>query len=323
MSLSIFILAYALGTPTQILVLRFLAGFGGAAPQSLGGGVVGDLWSPEERGLAMSIYSLAPLVGPATGPLVGGWIAERATWPWAFWSVSIADALLQIVGFIYLRETYAPELLKRKAREMRKSTGNEKLRSPFERPDRHWTAILARGMVKPIVFLGTEPIVQSGFLADIEVYKLNILTAFVEVFTILYGESSGIAGIHYLAIALGSTFGGQVGSRVLNSVYRKLKAKNGGIGTPEMRWTIIRYMRPVLLRELQALGRWQVLDFRYSQIKCTGNSVMVRQNWKFVFTFLKRETRLGKFHSRFNLLGHRLSRTLRLLSVWTRSPSLE
>ncbi|KAG6849258.1 hypothetical protein H0H93_009963 [Arthromyces matolae] len=147
-------------TPTQILVFRFLAGFGGVAPQTLGGGVVGDLWSPEERGMAMSIYSLAPLVGPSTGPLVGGWIAERSTWQWTFWSVSIADALLQIVGFIFLRETYPPELLKQKARAMRKETGNQKLRSTFERPDRHWTTVMVRGMIKPLVFLATEPIVQ-------------------------------------------------------------------------------------------------------------------------------------------------------------------
>lgn len=87
-------------TPTQMLVFRFLAGFGGAAPQSLGGGVVGDLWSPEERGMAMSVYSLAPLVGPSTGPLLGGWIAERAPWQWVFWSVSIADAVIQVLGFV-------------------------------------------------------------------------------------------------------------------------------------------------------------------------------------------------------------------------------
>ncbi|KAG6877679.1 hypothetical protein C0993_005099 [Termitomyces sp. T159_Od127] len=254
MSLSIFVLAYALGPLIwgplselygRLVILQvsniWFLGFGGAAPQSLGGGVVGDLWSPEERAVAMSIYSLAPLVGPSTGPLVGGWIAERATWPWAFWSVSIADALLQVIGFIYLRETYAPELLKRKARKMRRSTGNEKLRSPFERPDRHWTAIMARGMVKPIVFLGKEPIVQVFALYMAVLYGVLYLslTTFVEVFTGLYGETSGIAGIHYLAIALGSTFGGQVGARVLNSVYRKLKAKNGGIGTPEMRLPLL------------------------------------------------------------------------------------
>lgn len=31
--------------------------------------------------------------------------------------------------------------------------------------------------------------------------------------------------------------GGQVGARTLNKVYLRLKAKNGGVGTPEMRYT--------------------------------------------------------------------------------------
>ncbi|KAG6914330.1 hypothetical protein DXG01_000978 [Tephrocybe rancida] len=272
MSLSIFVLAYALGpliwgplselygrlvilqvsniwflvfntlcgfaeTPTQILVFRFLAGFGGAAPQSLGGGVVGDLWTPEERGMAMSVYSLAPLVGPSTGPLVGGWIAERTVWPWVFWSVSIADALLQIAGFIFLRETYVPELLKRKARALRKLTGNKMLRSSFERPDQHWSAIMARGMVKPLIFLATEPIVQVFALYMAVLYGVLYLS--LTIFTDVYGETTGIAGIHYLAIALGSTVGGQIGARALNSVYRRLKARNGGVGTPEMRLPLL------------------------------------------------------------------------------------
>ncbi|KAK7444062.1 hypothetical protein VKT23_015459 [Stygiomarasmius scandens] len=276
MSLSIFVLAYALGplfwgplselygrlvilqvsniwflifntlcafstTPTQLLVFRFFAGFGGAAPQSLGGGVVGDLWSPEERAMAMSVYSLAPLVGPSTGPLVGGWIALKSKWQWVFWSVSIADAILQVAGFIFLRETYAPELLKRKARSLRKATGRMNIRSAFERPDRHWTVVMGRGMVKPIIFLLTEPIVQVFALYMAVLYGVLYLslTTFVKVFTDQYGENSGIAGIHYLAIALGSTVGGQVGARVLNKVYAHLKARNGGVGTPEMRLPLL------------------------------------------------------------------------------------
>ncbi|KAF8075787.1 MFS general substrate transporter [Lyophyllum atratum] len=325
MSLSIFVLAYALGpliwgplselygrlviiqvsniwflvfntlcavakTPTQMLVFRFLAGFGGAAPQSLGGGVVGDLWSPEERGMAMSIYSLAPLVGPSTGPLVGGWIAERTHWPWVFWSVSIADALLQIAGFIFLRETYAPELLKRKARAMRKATGNHKLRSTFERPDRHWTAIMARGMIKPIVFLGTEPIVQVFALYMAVLYGVLYLslTTFVKVFTDQYGETTGIAGIHYLAIALGSTVGGQVGARALNTVYRKLKAKNGGVGTPEMRLPLLMVSATTLPIGLLIYGWtanarvfWLVPDFGVFIF-----SIGIGGNWTCIQTYL-------------------------------------
>lgn len=42
--------------------------------------------------------------------------------------------------------------------------------------------------------------------------------------------------------------GGQVGARVLNKVYAKLKAKNGGVGTPEMRSVMILLAFPSPLR---------------------------------------------------------------------------
>lgn len=50
-------------TPGQMLAFRFLAGLGGSAPLAIGGGVLSDCWSPDQRGKAISIYSLAPLLG--------------------------------------------------------------------------------------------------------------------------------------------------------------------------------------------------------------------------------------------------------------------
>lgn len=35
----------------------------------LGGGVLSDCWRAEERGTAHAIYSLAPFLGPAIGPI--------------------------------------------------------------------------------------------------------------------------------------------------------------------------------------------------------------------------------------------------------------
>lgn len=66
----------------QILAFRFLAGLGGSAPLSIGGGVLGDCWRPEERGQAIALYSLAPLLGPVVGPVCAAWIAQRSTWRW-------------------------------------------------------------------------------------------------------------------------------------------------------------------------------------------------------------------------------------------------
>ncbi|KAI0317964.1 MFS general substrate transporter [Amylostereum chailletii] len=323
MSLSIFVLAYAIGplfwgplselfgrlpilqisnifflifntacafakTPGQMLVFRFLAGLGGAAPQSVGGAVVGDLWAPEERGMAMSAYSLAPLVGPATGPLVGGWIAEKSKWQWVFWSVSIADAVLQIVAFLTLRETYGPEILKRRVIKLRKSEKGV-LEEPVV-PKRRWTDVLMRGMVKPFVFLATEPIVQVFALYMAVLYGLLYLTLtlFVEVFTKQYGESSGIAGLHYLSIALGSTVGGQIGARVLNATYRRLKEKNGGVGTPEMRLPLLMVTATTLPVGLLIYG-WTVQAHTHWILPDLGVfifSVGIGGNWTCIQTYL-------------------------------------
>lgn len=61
----------------QLIVFRFLAGLGGSAPLSIGGGVLGDCWRAEQRGQAMAIYSLAPLLGPVIGPLCGAWYVDQ------------------------------------------------------------------------------------------------------------------------------------------------------------------------------------------------------------------------------------------------------
>ncbi|KAH7876957.1 MFS general substrate transporter [Lentinula edodes] len=324
MSLSIFVLAYALGplfwgplselygrliilqvsniwflvfnsicplarTPAQMLIFRFLAGFGGAAPQSIGGGVVGDLWSPEERGMAMSLYSLAPLVGPSTGPLVGGWIALRSRWQWVFWSVSIADGILQVAGFMFLRETYGPHILRKKAQALRKSTGKFYC-TAFEASGQHWSTYMARGMLKPIQFLFTEPIVQVFALYMAVLYGVLYLslTTFVQVFTDLYGENSGIAGVHYLAIALGSTVGGQIGARVLNTIYRRLKARNGGVGTPEMRLPLLMVSATTLPIGLLIYG-WTAEARLFWLIPDLGvfiYSIGIGGNWTCIQTYL-------------------------------------
>lgn len=65
---NLFFLAFNLGcgfatTTTQLLVLRLFAGIGGSAPLGIGGGVLSDVWTPEERGKAVGVYVLAPLIG--------------------------------------------------------------------------------------------------------------------------------------------------------------------------------------------------------------------------------------------------------------------
>lgn len=64
--------SFLFGTATSkdiqtILITRFFAGFFGSAPVTNTGGVLGDIWAPEQRGTAIVEYAFAVVGGPTLG----------------------------------------------------------------------------------------------------------------------------------------------------------------------------------------------------------------------------------------------------------------
>ena len=54
-------------TKETLIAARFFAGFGASTIYALAGGVLGDMWRPEQRGRSMGVYLLIPLLGAAVG----------------------------------------------------------------------------------------------------------------------------------------------------------------------------------------------------------------------------------------------------------------
>ena len=77
---------------SMLIVFRFLAGFAGVAPITIGSGTIADLIPRERRGLMISMWSLGPIFGPIVGPIAGGFMAEAMGWRWVFWVISITLA---------------------------------------------------------------------------------------------------------------------------------------------------------------------------------------------------------------------------------------
>jgi MFS family permease len=50
-----------------ILITRFFAGLFGSAPVTNTGGVLGDIWAPQQRGMAIVGYAFAVVGGPTLG----------------------------------------------------------------------------------------------------------------------------------------------------------------------------------------------------------------------------------------------------------------
>ncbi|KAG2067617.1 MFS general substrate transporter [Suillus decipiens] len=226
----------------QLLVFRFLAGLGGSGPLSIGGGFLGDCWRPHERGKAVAIYSLAPMMGPVMGPITGAWIAEYSTWRWVFWSTSIVDATIQIIGVFTLQETYAPLLLERKAERIRRSMDAEKapykeIRTIYDDQDRSWRSIMTKSLTRPFVLFAREPILQllGVYMAYLYGTLYLFLTTMPSIFQGTYHQSVGISGLHYVALGIGLTGASQINANTMDKIYVYLKNKHGGVAKPEFR----------------------------------------------------------------------------------------
>ncbi len=243
----------------EMVAFRFLSGLGGSAPLAvrllavdtcgwcgnwliflliqLGGGVLSDCWRAEERGRAISIYSLAPLLGPAIGPIAGGFITQNTTWRWTFWATSIADGVIQIMGLFFLKETYPPKLLLAKANKLRKESGNQALHTEFEHPERTFANTMKRSLIRPFKLLGTQTIVQVLAIYMAYLYGLIylVLSTFPGLWENQYHESVGIGGLNYLSLGLGFFLGTQICAPVNDRIYRRLKKKNDNVGRPEFR----------------------------------------------------------------------------------------
>ncbi|KZT02454.1 MFS polyamine transporter [Laetiporus sulphureus 93-53] len=261
----------------QLIAFRFMAGLGGSAPLATGGAVLGDLWKPEQRGQAIAIYSLAPLLGPAIGPVAGGWIAERSTWRWVFWSTSIAAAVIQGFGLIFLKETFAPLLLDRKAKLIRAKMDAEKggvrpVKTIYQMNSKNQTfgEFVQKALVRPFVLFAQEPIIQlfGLYLAFIYGVIYLTLTTIPGIFTNVYHEDAGIGSLNYIALGIGLFATSQVNARLLDKIYIRLKKRNNGIGRPEFRLPTV--FPGVILIPLGLLmsgwgakrhSHWLVVDF--------------------------------------------------------------
>lgn len=79
---------FSFGTATAkdiqtVLITRFFAGFFSSAPITNTDGVLGDIWSPDQRGAAIVGYAMAVVGGPILGPIVGGAIVQSYLgWRW-------------------------------------------------------------------------------------------------------------------------------------------------------------------------------------------------------------------------------------------------
>ncbi len=69
----------------MLVLWRILQGLGGGALQPTQQAILRQTFPPEEAGMAMALFSMVIMIGPAVGPVLGGFITDNYAWPWIFY----------------------------------------------------------------------------------------------------------------------------------------------------------------------------------------------------------------------------------------------
>ena len=163
-----------------------------------------DIVDDEHRALAFSLWSMGPMLGPIWGPVIGGFVVQYLGWRWTNWLVLILSgaALLSVFA---IRETYAPAILRGKAKRRRQETDDERWWCRYDEKLSFWP-LLKVNLARPFVMTFTEPICQFWCLFISVVYGILYLcfVAYPIVFSEVRGWSPSMSGLAFLGIGVGA-----------------------------------------------------------------------------------------------------------------------
>lgn len=125
-------------------------------------------------------------------------------WRWTNWVVIIAGGVAWI-GVTSVQETYAPSILRKKAANKRKETGDDRWWSRYDEKISFWP-LLKVNLSRPFVLAVTEPICIFWDIYIALIYGILYLcfVAYPIVFTDIRGWSPGFSGLAFCGIGLGS-----------------------------------------------------------------------------------------------------------------------
>lgn len=222
-----------------LLILRFFAAAFGSSPLTNSGGVIADVFNANERGLAMSIFSAAPFMGPVLGPIIGGFLGMTEGWRWVHGLMAIWSGAMLIIAGLLVPETYPPVLLRRRAERLSKLKGKVyRSRTDIEQGKTTLGEAFSTGLKRPWILLFCEPIVLLLSLYHAIIYGIlyMLFGAFPIVYRLGRGWNEGISGLPFVAVAIGIFLAITYVVLYDNKEYmKKVKASGVGFAAPEAR----------------------------------------------------------------------------------------
>jgi multidrug resistance protein len=201
-----------------LLICRFLAGFCASAGLTIGSATVSDVWAPHERAVPMAFYVSCPFLGPAIGPLVGGFAAQAFGWRWTMW-VLLFFTIVCMAPVPFMSETYKSAILKRRAKQR-----------GAEYPSQPVATFVQSTLTRPAHMFCVEPVVAcfTTYIA----FNMGMMNAFFAaypyVFKTTYGFDIGAVGLTFIALGVGVCIGCLIIVVVSRATHRRQMAQAAG-----------------------------------------------------------------------------------------------
>ncbi|KAG8202445.1 FLU1, partial [Candida africana] len=226
---------------------RFMSGFCGLSYMSVASGSFADLFKArkkegkdanKELSLALILYSVAPFLGPSLGSLISGFINTHLYYRWTFYVFIIWSGVLLLAVVLFVPETYEPVNLQRKAKRLRKTTGDNRYYAAADKQTTSLYESVLTSSKRPILLLLKDNMtallnLYTGFTLAV-VYLFFV--AFPYIFSTVYHFTISEQGMSFLGLVVGMVSTCLISPYFIDKGYVALLRKNNGVAKPEFRF---------------------------------------------------------------------------------------
>src|SRR5262252_3738688 len=92
----------------QLVLFRVMQGVFGASLVPLSQALMMEAYTREEQGKAMAMWGVGTMLGPITGPTLGGWLTDDYSWRWVFY-INLPVGILCAIGLMILVKNKASD----------------------------------------------------------------------------------------------------------------------------------------------------------------------------------------------------------------------
>lgn len=171
--------------------------------------IIGDLFPPEQRGTAMSLVQLSPLLGGAIGPAIAGAVSQSVGWRANLWMSAMLAGACEVVFLLSFRETYKVPILRNKAARLRRETGNPKWRTEFDpvQPGKQGEhrngTLMLDAVLRPFVVLKSSFVLQvlSLYSSILFSYFYTMSTSLPRLLQDGYGFTPAETGLSFITFS--------------------------------------------------------------------------------------------------------------------------